>query len=86
MPGTARVGDPISHGGTIITGSISRLQGGVGVARQGDLVACAIHGVQTIITGSTDVILDGVGVARVGDVVSCGATITSGALDSFSDS
>jgi len=79
MPAIARKGDSISHGGTITSGATRTLVEGQPVARKGDVVNCAQHGMQTITGGSSTVLVEGKSVARVGDMVSCGATITSGA-------
>lgn len=73
----ARLGDAISHGGSITSASGSLLDG-AGIARVGDSVVCALHGPQTITTGSPNFDLDGRKVARVTSVCSCGATIVSG--------
>ena len=74
----ARLGDTISHGGSIIGGAARTLVEGQPAARQGDPVSCNKHGMQTIIGGSSTVMVEGKSVARVGDMVSCGATIISG--------
>ena len=79
MPAVARQGDAISHGGAIISGASRTLAEGHPVARKGDPVSCAQHGMQTIAGGSTTVLVEGKPVARVGDAISCGATIVSGA-------
>ena len=79
MPAIARIGDAISHGGSILGGASRTLVEGQPAARQGDPVSCAHHGMQTITGGSSTVMIEGKPVARVGDAVSCGATITSGA-------
>ena len=79
MPAIARIGDAISHGGTIIGGASRTLVAGQPAARIGDPVSCAQHGLQTISGGSSTVLVEGKPVARVGDMVSCGATISSGA-------
>jgi len=79
MPAVARQGDAISHGGSIIGGAARTQAEGKPVARQGDLVNCAQHGMQTITGGSATVLVEGKPVARVGDMISCGATIVSGA-------
>ena len=79
MPAVARQGDAISHGGAIISGAARTLAEGQPVARQGDPVSCAQHGMQTITGGSATVLVEGRPVARVGDAISCGATIVSGA-------
>lgn len=79
MPAVARQGDAISHGGSITGGAARTVAEGKPVARQGDAVSCAQHGLQTITGGSATVLVEGKPVARVGDAVSCGATIISGA-------
>jgi len=79
MPAIARIGDAISHGGTIIGGASRTLVAGQPAARIGDPVSCAQHGMQSITGGSSTVLVEGKPVARVGDMVSCGATISSGA-------
>jgi uncharacterized Zn-binding protein involved in type VI secretion len=85
MPQTATIGSLISHGGSVFTGSPTRLADGAAIARVGDLVACDQHGVQSIISGSESVILDGSNVARVGDGVSCGAFIITGSTDTITN-
>lgn len=75
MPAIARIGDPISHGGSITGGSTTVTAGGAGVARVGDTVVCSTHGPQTITQGSSRVTADGQGVAYDGALVSCGATV-----------
>jgi uncharacterized Zn-binding protein involved in type VI secretion len=79
MPECARIGDAISHGGSIIQGSDNVFAEGSGVARIGDAVYCAKHKTQTIVSGSGSVFTNGRGTARVGDSISCGATIITGA-------
>ena len=79
MPAVARVGDAISHGGTITSGAARTLAEGQPVARQGDAVSCSEHGMQTITGGSGTVLVEGKPMARVGDAISCGATIIAGA-------
>lgn len=77
MPGTARVNDTISHGGSITGGSPTFSANGRPVARLSDPVECAIHGAQTITSASTNVSAQSRGIARLGDSISCGAVITS---------
>ncbi len=79
MLAVARVGDAISHGGSIIAGAGRTFAEGVPIARKGDSVLCSQHGMQTITGGSSNVRVEGKPVARVGDTISCGATITGGA-------
>ena len=75
----ARVGDPLDHGGSVIEGSPRHSVDGRAVARVGDRVACARHGIQTIVTGASRHSVDGRACARVTSACSCGAVITDGA-------
>lgn len=75
----ARLGDAISHGGTIVTSASKTKAQGQLIARVGDQVNCAVHGLQTITQGSSKFICEGSNVAYVGALCSCGATITTGA-------
>jgi uncharacterized Zn-binding protein involved in type VI secretion len=75
--GIARIGDLIDHGGSIISGSSGMLADGLPVARVGDSVMCAAHGVQTIISGSSSVYDDNKAVAIEGSNISCGAKVIS---------
>ena len=81
----ARVGDSISHGGSIITGSHNVLTNGIPQARLGDLATCAIHGILSIVTGSPNVYANGRPIARTGDVCSCGAVIVSGSFNTHAN-
>ncbi|MDH7601902.1 MAG: PAAR domain-containing protein [Armatimonadota bacterium] len=83
----ARLGDMSSHGGTIITGSVTTMVNGRPAARMGDKHACPIpyHGVTPIVTGSLKTTTDGRPNARVGDVTGCGAVIVGGSPDSLVD-
>ena len=78
MQSVARVGDTLSHGGSITSGSPNVTVSGARVARIGDPAACAIHGAVTITGGSGVALANTKGIARIGDGCSCGATITSG--------
>ena len=79
----ARIGDPSSHGGVIVTGAARTLTNGRKAARLGDLDVCPVpgHGVRPIVTGSPNTIIEGRAAARVGDKVACGAVIVSGSPD-----
>ena len=79
MPAVARLGDPSSHGGTIISASGDVMADGIGVARAGDMHQCPIkgHGI-TALTSTSTVTVDGKPVIRVGDTAGCGAAITAG--------
>ncbi len=85
MPKVARLGDAISHGGTIASGSPNTFVNGLPLARVGDLVLCDIHAEQAIVSGSPDVFCNESPVARLGDAVSCGAVIIEGSPNVFAD-
>lgn len=77
-----RVGDPTSHGGTVISGSPAHTVGGKAIARQGDLVDCPTkypdgspHGVNPIVEGEASMPIDGVPVALEGMRTQCGCTL-----------
>lgn len=75
MPQCAHLGDEISHGGNIVSGSPDMTADGIPVARIGDAVECHIHGPQSVATGSAILKDDGNPVARFGDLITCGAFI-----------
>lgn len=79
----ARLGDISSHGGTVVTGSVTTLVNGRPVARMCDLHVCPLpgHGVTPIVSGSFDMTTDGRPNARMGDVAGCGAVIVVGSLN-----
>lgn len=78
MAAIARVGDSISHGGSIVEGSPTVNANGIPIARIGDAVICNRHGAQAIKTGSGTVFANKIGVARIGDTCTCGAVIVDG--------
>lgn len=80
----ARLGDPSSHGGQIVSAAETVFANGIAVARDGDLHACPIpgHGV-TMLTGSGQATIEGGSVVRVGDTAACGAVIIAGSPDTF---
>lgn len=71
------VGDKLSHGGSVISGTDYTDIGGKQVSRVTDHAVCAVHGATTIVSGDTSVIIDGQAVARDGDSTACGATLIS---------
>ena len=79
----ARLGDVSSHGGTVVTGSITEFVNGRPVARMCDMHVCPIpgHGVTPIVTGSLDTSTDCRPNARLGDIAGCGAVIVTGSLN-----
>jgi uncharacterized Zn-binding protein involved in type VI secretion len=82
MPAVARLGDPGSHGGAIATASPSVLVNGIGVARNGDIYACPIHGPNPLISGRAET-ANGQPIVCVGDLANCGAAITGGSPNVF---
>ncbi len=78
MPAVARLGDPGSHGGSIVTASPDTDCDGIPVARLGDTYACPIHGPNPIVEGSPTTDVNSRNVARVGDATACGARIAAG--------
>lgn len=77
MRKVARITDTISHGGQIIEGSPNTFANSLKIARLGDHVQCAIHGLQTITSASTTVKANSKGMARLNDTISCGAVIVT---------
>jgi len=78
MPKVARIGDSISHGGSVATGSPNHKDEGSPVARLTDTAYCFIHGTVSITSGSSHTKVNGLPIARIGDSLSCGAVISSG--------
>lgn len=81
MAKIVRVGDPGSHGGSVVNGSPTVSANGKQAARVGDTYSCPIHGPNPITSGSGDTFANGRAVARVGDSTACGATLTDGSPD-----
>lgn len=77
------MGDPLSNGGTVISGSLTDTVGGKVVARKGDLAQCAQHGPTRIAEGSTHHSSDGIPVALHQHRCDCGClliAVSAGAL------
>lgn len=74
-----RLGDPTSHGGSIITASVTHIIGGVGIARVGDKIFCPLpgHGVNVIVEGAPNYLIGGRMVALHGHHGACGCTLIS---------
>lgn len=74
-----RLGDPTSHGGTVVSASSSVIINGKPVARIGDSVTCPIpgHGVVTIVEGDSTWLDGGRPIALEGHKTSCGASLIS---------
>lgn len=73
-----RLGDKLSHGGSVIEASPHSDIDGVGIARIGDKASCSKHGTVTIVSGDPSLIIDGKPAARDGDKTSCGAVLVAG--------
>lgn len=74
-----RLGDPTSHGGKVITASITHTIAGLGIARVGDTVLCPIagHGANPIVQGMPTYQIGGRMVALHGHRTACGCTLIS---------
>ena len=78
MPPIATIGSVTSHGGVVITGSLTNLANFVPTARLLDLVTCPIHGINPIIGNvSLKLFVDGNLSAKVGSISACGSVIVS---------
>lgn len=74
-----RLGDPTSHGGRVISASITHSAQGIGIARVGDLVMCPImgHGINPIVEGAATYLIGGRMVALHSHRSACGCTLIS---------
>ncbi|WKB54541.1 PAAR domain-containing protein [Eleftheria terrae] len=75
-----RVGDPTSHGGTVLSSGASHFTvDGIAVALVGDPCSCPKkgHGPCSIATGDPEHTIDGVPVAYEGCLTTCGASLLS---------
>lgn len=82
MRAVIRLGDPTSHGGTVIAvAATHHCVDGIGVARVGDLCSCPQrgHGPCTIVEGDPHYTVDGIPVAFEGHKTSCGAMLIASA-------
>ena len=79
MTRVIRLGDPTSHGGTVVSASPTTIINGKQVARLGDSVTCPRpgHGSVVIVEGDPAWLVDGRPVALEGHKTSCGATLIS---------
>lgn len=80
MPSVCRLGDPSSHGGTIITASLDVHANGIPVARAGDLHACPIRGHGITPLSSSALTQNVPPVVRIGDTAGCGAAMVGGSV------
>lgn len=79
MKKVIRLGDPTSHGGTVLSAAPYRVFYDKPVARMGDKVSCPMKGHNNcvIVEGDPSWIVDGKPVALEGHLVSCGAVLIS---------
>lgn len=79
MTHVIRLGDPTTHGGTVVSASPTMIINGKPVARLGDQVTCPLpgHGIVSIVEGDSNWLVDGRSVALEGHKTSCGASLIS---------
>jgi uncharacterized Zn-binding protein involved in type VI secretion len=72
-----RLGDKTTHGGVVISASLSHSVRGIGIARVGDMVVCPLpgHGSNPIIEGSPTFTIGGRKVALHGHRTACGCSL-----------
>ena len=80
----ARIGDPGTHGGTLVNPSVNTTIAGSKVAVQGDMYNCPTHGMQSV-TATGLLRINGKKVIREGDLAGCGASITGVSSSTKSD-
>lgn len=82
MQNAARIGDAISHGGSVTSGSGNVTINNQPAAMQGaSSASCSLHGGSSVSSGSGTVFINNNPAARMGDLTGCGATICSGSGD-----
>ena len=79
MKRVIRLGDPTTHGGTVVSASSTTIINGIHVARLGDSVTCPIpgHGTVVIVEGDGNWRTDELPIALEGHKTSCGAALIS---------
>lgn len=75
MPKIARLGDPGSHGGAIVTSAEKSKAEDILIARIGDIYQCPIHGPNPIVTGAVKTPVENQLCAIHGSKTACGASI-----------
>ncbi|MFB9289325.1 PAAR domain-containing protein [Pseudoduganella plicata] len=78
-----RLGDKTTHGGTVVSASLTHTLRGIGIARKGDMVSCPLpgHGTNPIVEGCHVFIVDGRGVALHGHKTACGCALIASVVD-----
>ncbi|GAC1546440.1 MAG: hypothetical protein NVS3B11_03200 [Collimonas sp.] len=79
------VGDPLSNGGTVMSGSPNETVAGKAVARKGDLARCDKHGMTHIAEGSLNHTSGGIPVALDRHRTACGCFLIAAAANNFSN-
>jgi uncharacterized Zn-binding protein involved in type VI secretion len=86
------VGDPTSHGGRVISGSVTHTIGGKRIARPFDLVDCPLtypdgrpHGINKIIEAHPTFTIGEDRVAVAGNHTECGCTLIGSTTASIGD-
>lgn len=74
MRGVIRLGDPHSHGGTVVTAS-GALFAGKKVMLVGDSVSCPLHGLVAVTAGHPTWIMSGKAVIVDGCIAACGCVL-----------
>lgn len=79
MKRAIRLGDPTSHGGSVLSAASNTTLFGKKVACLGDSVSCPVpgHGTCSIVEGDSTWLVDGKPVALEGHKISCGAALIS---------
>lgn len=74
-----RLGDSTSHGGKVISASVTHLIDEIGIARVGDMITCPQvgHGINIIVEGCPTYLIGGRMVALHGNRCACGCTLIS---------
>lgn len=70
-----RLGDLTSHGGTVMSASMTHTIGGIGIARMGDELVCPMHGLNMIVEGAPNFLVGGRMVALHGHHGACGCSL-----------
>ena len=81
----ARLGDPGTHGGVIVTSAQRTTAEGILIARIGDIYDCAIHGPNPIVEGCVKTWCEGPLVAHHTSLTACGAQIIATAQRTWAE-
>ena len=76
MPALACLGEATTHGGKIVSASLTLFVNGNKVALVGDLISCPEHGTNRIIEGDPTAFENGVSVVADNCLCECGYRVT----------